>query len=29
MIVKAKSIFEEESSEDGFRVCVMRFVRGY
>jgi len=29
MVIKTKSIFERESGEDGFRVCVMRFVRDY
>jgi uncharacterized protein YeaO (DUF488 family) len=29
MVIKTKSVFEKESSEDGFRVCVMRFVRDY
>ena len=29
MVIKSKSVFEKESSEDGFRVCVMRFVRDY
>ncbi len=28
-IIRSKSIFEKESREDGFRVCVMRFVRDY
>ena len=26
-MIKTKSIFEKESSDDGFRVCVMRFIR--
>ena len=29
MVIKSKSIFEKENKEDGFRVCVMRFVRDY
>lgn len=29
MVIKSKSIFERENKEDGFRVCVMRFVRDY
>jgi uncharacterized protein YeaO (DUF488 family) len=29
MVIKSKSIFEKESIDDGFRVCVMRFVRSY
>ena len=29
MIIKTKSIFEKESGEDGYRVCVMRFIRNY
>ena len=29
MIVKSKSIFDELSDEDGYRICVMRFVRDY
>ena len=29
MIIRTKSIFERISDEDGFRVCVMRFVRDY
>jgi len=29
MVIKSKSVFEKESKEDGFRVCVMRFVRDY
>lgn len=28
-MIKTKSIFEKETSDDGFRVCVMRFVRDY
>ena len=28
-MIRSKSIFAKESKEDGFRVCVMRFVRGY
>ena len=27
MVIKTKSIFEEVSGDDGYRVCVMRFVR--
>ena len=29
MEIKSKSMFEKESEEDGFRICVMRFVRDY
>ena len=29
MVIKSKSVFEKENKEDGFRVCVMRFVRDY
>jgi len=29
MEVRSKSIFEKETSDDGFRVCVMRFVKDY
>jgi uncharacterized protein YeaO (DUF488 family) len=29
MIIKSKSIFEKQSEEDGYRICVMRFVRDY
>jgi len=29
MEIKSKSIFEEPRTEDGFRICVMRFVRDY
>jgi uncharacterized protein YeaO (DUF488 family) len=29
MVIKSKSVFEKESKDDGFRVCVMRFVRDY
>jgi uncharacterized protein YeaO (DUF488 family) len=28
-MIKTKSIFEKESVEDGFRICVMRFIRDY
>lgn len=29
MIIKSKSVFEKENIEDGYRICVMRFVRSY
>ena len=29
MMIKTKSIFEDISDGDGYRVCVMRFVRDY
>jgi uncharacterized protein YeaO (DUF488 family) len=29
MTIKTKSIFEEVSGDDGFRICIMRFVRNY
>ncbi len=29
MIIKSKSIFEKESGDDGYRICVMRFVKDY
>jgi uncharacterized protein YeaO (DUF488 family) len=29
MVMKSKSIFEKVKEEDGYRVCVMRFVRDY
>lgn len=29
MIIKSKSIFDESSEEDGYRICVMRFIRDY
>jgi len=29
MMIKSKSIFEKIGSEDGFRICVMRFVRDH
>jgi len=29
MVIKSKSIFESVNEEDGYRVCVMRFVRDY
>ena len=27
MEIKSKSVFEDESKDDGFRICVMRFIR--
>jgi len=29
MVIKTKSVFDEGDVGDGFRVCVMRFVRDY
>jgi len=29
MKIISKSVFEKESGEDGFRICIMRFVRSY
>jgi uncharacterized protein YeaO (DUF488 family) len=29
MVIKTKSVFDEGDVGDGFRVCVMRFVRSY
>jgi uncharacterized protein YeaO (DUF488 family) len=28
-MIKTKSIFEKINDEDGYRICVMRFVRDY
>jgi uncharacterized protein YeaO (DUF488 family) len=29
MVIKTKSVFDQGDVGDGFRVCVMRFVRSY
>lgn len=29
MMIKTKSIFERINEEDGYRICIMRFVRDY
>lgn len=29
MIIRSKSIFEKKNKDDGYRICVMRFVRDY
>lgn len=29
MKINSKSVFEKEDKEDGYRICVMRFVRSY
>lgn len=29
MVIKSKCIYEKKSIDDGFRICVMRFVKKY